>query len=88
LKYLINYYNDSLYFSEITDIIDIDRGIFKVYPNPASDIITIQTNRSGQKALNISSLSGQLIYSTVMNGPTHQIDLSAFEKGMRGQSGG
>jgi hypothetical protein len=53
-----------------------------IYPNPANDIIAIQINTQETHIVEISSLNGQLIYSMKMDGPTHQIDLSSFQKGL------
>jgi photosystem II stability/assembly factor-like uncharacterized protein len=69
------------YKNDITTIIESNSGVFRVYPNPAKDILTIETNNLGQQSVEISSLKGQLIYSTNMEGTTHQIDLSSFQKG-------
>lgn len=53
-----------------------------IYPNPAHNLLTIQNNGEGLYFIELSSLNGQLIYSTRMEGTTHQIDLSSFEKGV------
>ena len=55
---------------------------FKIYPNPANDLLTIETNQPGQYFFEITSLNGQLLYTNKMEGPTHQIDLSSYEKGL------
>ena len=53
-----------------------------VYPIPAYDNIIIQTTISGEFTINITSVNGQLLYSDKMVGPSHQIDLSSFDKGL------
>jgi len=53
-----------------------------LYPNPVTDLLTVETNCRGQHSMEIHSLNGQLLYSTRMEGPTHQIDLSSFQKGI------
>ncbi len=60
---------------------NINTGI-SIYPNPANDLIIIETNKVGQYFIELNSINGQLIYSTKMEGPTHQIDLSSFQKGL------
>ncbi len=60
---------------------NINTGI-SIYPNPAHDLIIIETNKVGQYSIELNSINGQLIYSTKMEGPTHQIDLSSFQKGV------
>ena len=53
-----------------------------VYPNPTQGILTIDTDIIGQYTIAISTLKGQLLYNDRLEGPTHQIDLSSFEKGL------
>lgn len=52
-----------------------------IYPNPANSLITIELDQTDQYIIEIVSLSGQLISSTQMEGTSHQIDLSSFQKG-------
>jgi hypothetical protein len=58
-----------------------DAGIH-IYPNPANDLLTIETAKPGQLAIEITSLNGQLIFSSTMEGTVHPIDLSSFQKGV------
>jgi hypothetical protein len=53
-----------------------------IYPNPTSDFANIETDDLKTYTIEIHSLNGQLLQSTQMEGPTHQIDLSSFEKGL------
>ena len=53
-----------------------------LYPNPAGQQITLQSNLNGPFEMEITSLNGQLIRTERMEGPTHQIDLSSFQKGV------
>ncbi len=54
----------------------------RIYPNPAKELLTIETIHSGHQSIEITSLNGQLIYSDVMEGTSHEIDLSSFQKGV------
>ncbi len=54
----------------------------KIYPNPARNLIIIETNKAGQYSIEITSLNGQQILMADMEGTTHQIDLSSFQKGV------
>jgi hypothetical protein len=66
-------------------IVSVESSIlsdFKIYPNPADDKLTIETRESGQHFIEINSLNGQLLYTDRMEGPTHQIDISSFGKGL------
>jgi len=53
-----------------------------IYPNPTNDRVTIETGIIGHYVIEITSLNGQRIYGTQKDGPTHQIDLSSFQKGV------
>jgi hypothetical protein len=53
-----------------------------IYPNPTNNILTVETEQSGQLSIQITSLNGRLLYSDKNEGPTHQIDLSSFRKGV------
>jgi hypothetical protein len=54
----------------------------KIYPNPANDRLTIETNKSGLHTIEITSLKGQLIYNSEIEGPILQLELSSFPKGV------
>ena len=56
--------------------------LITIYPNPTTNILTIETSQPGRHFIGITSLNGQLLYSDKIEGPTHQIDLSSFEKGL------
>ncbi|MEN8228303.1 MAG: T9SS type A sorting domain-containing protein, partial [Bacteroidota bacterium] len=53
-----------------------------IYPNPARDIITIETDRVDRYSIQITTLNGQLIYDNEMEGVSHRIDLSSFREGV------
>jgi hypothetical protein len=53
-----------------------------VYPNPSKDLVIIQTGIIGTFTVGITSINGKLLYTDRMEGPTHQIDLSSFKKGL------
>ena len=53
-----------------------------IYPNPANDLLTIETNGSGLHTIEIYSLNGQLISISKIDGPTLQLDISTFQKGV------
>lgn len=55
---------------------------FSIYPNPTNDLLTIQTNDPGQHFIEITSLNGQLLFNDKVEGPTHQINLYSFQKGL------
>ena len=51
-----------------------------IYPNPTRDLISIETHYPDKYSIEIISLNGQKIYSSAMEGSSHQIDLSYFQK--------
>ncbi len=57
-------------------------GHFALFPNPVEDLLTVQASFTGSHLVEITSLNGQVVYSTVMEGTSHQIDLSTFQKGV------
>jgi hypothetical protein len=65
-----------------TGITDTRANRLSIFPNPTYDLLTIQTEQPGQRTIEITSLNGQLIYSTEMEGTTHRIDLSSYQKGV------
>jgi len=54
----------------------------EIYPNPVNDRLKIKTNNPGYSYLLVSSIKGQLILSQEIEGTSHQIDLSTFQKGV------
>ncbi len=42
---------------------------FKLYPNPASDLITLEFNKQGTHMIKLTTLNGQLLYSDKIEGP-------------------
>ena len=80
----INAYKSVYYWSELTTTIGTSSEYQEciIYPNPTNEILTIQTNKGGHYSIEITSLNGQLIYSTNMDGTSHQINLSSFQKGV------
>ena len=76
-------FKDSCFVTVIpTGINKAEATGFKLYPNPASDLITLEFNSQETHTVEITSLNGQLLYNSRMEGPTHQIDLSSFQKGL------
>lgn len=55
---------------------------FRIFPNPTNDMLAIETDSPDKYIMEITSLNGQLMYIKKIEGLTHQIDLSSFEKGL------
>jgi len=75
---------DSTYISAIerpNRVID-GNSLLYLYPNPTNSILNIETETSGQYFIELYNLNGQLLFNDKMNGTTHQVDLSSFQKGV------
>ena len=55
---------------------------FKLYPNPVSDILTIESTASRIELIEIALLNGRIIFSDEINDSLLQIDVSSFRKGV------
>jgi hypothetical protein len=53
-----------------------------LFPNPTSGTLTIQTESPGIKAVVITSLNGQVLLKTVIDGSSAEIDISSLEQGI------
>jgi hypothetical protein len=60
----------------------VSPGFLRIYPNPLNDQFTIETGLTVQYTIEVCSLNGQLIYKTRTDGPSRQLDLSSFQKGI------
>jgi Leucine-rich repeat (LRR) protein len=54
----------------------------RIYPNPTKDLLSIESDNPDHYSIQITSLNGQQLYSTTMDGTTHQINLSSVQKGV------
>lgn len=63
---------------------DMEQAAFAIMPNPATDHLTIQTNRQVTRFnIRIANAMGQVVYLAPANGgEKNTIDLSAFSNGM------
>jgi hypothetical protein len=56
--------------------------VFAVYPNPASDKITITSSTTQSLRLSICNILGELILRRTLSGNTNEIDISSMAKGV------
>ena len=54
----------------------------RIYPNPANDIITINTNQLDKCFIEIITLNGKVLYNYETSDPICRIDFSSFKKGI------
>lgn len=58
-------------------------GGFAVFPNPASDIVTVLHDGSqGAKAIEVHNITGSTMLSALTAGPATRLDVSAFQPGV------
>ena len=57
-------------------------GGLRIYPNPTTSLLTIETESPDHYSINITTLNGQQILSGEMKGTTRQLDLSSFQSGI------
>jgi hypothetical protein len=53
-----------------------------IYPNPATDFLTIETSSFGPHSIQLHSLNGKELYAATYTGNLHQVDLSYFKRGV------
>ncbi len=75
-------FKDSCYVTVITGISNTEVPGFKLYPNPANNLLTIETDKPEHLSIEIITLNGQLMYTSRMEGSLQQIDLSSFQRGL------
>jgi hypothetical protein len=78
---------DDIFFPESMQLVGIHDAkvvddIIRIYPNPASDLITLETKISGPYSIELTAVNGQLIYHARIQEPVHHVDISSFQKGL------
>jgi beta-glucanase (GH16 family) len=68
--------------SVLSSIHKTDRPKIKLFPNPVSDILTIQCASQSNPLAEIYNLIGQKVYSTTLTEEYSSVDVSSFESGM------
>jgi hypothetical protein len=53
-----------------------------IFPNPASEIVTIRINNNSTYLIDIMDISGKIVYSNQVNYSSQSIDVSAWEIGV------
>ena len=72
------YFHDSL--SSVLNIPPVDE--INIYPNPATDKLTIETNFNTEQRLEIVNLIGQTVYTTYYINKKATVNISAFPRGV------
>ena len=78
--------NDTLYINVDThayvNIQENQNNLFKLFPNPAKDYFSIQTEKIGQKTLSIMSVSGQVLDEYYFSDSEMTINTVQYENGI------
>jgi len=53
-----------------------------IYPNPTSEVLTIETKDIKDYSIEIKTLNGQILYHVELADPIHLVDLRSFQKGI------
>jgi hypothetical protein len=54
----------------------------KIYPNPTGDLLHVDSEHPGYHSITITTMNGQLLYSSEKKSNNLEIDLSSFQKGI------
>ncbi len=74
----LTYFWDDIYFEDATGINNFKVESLIVYPNPATDYITIKNNEN-LTAVSIYSVNGQMVYN--ISNPSSKINISSLTSG-------
>lgn len=67
---------------EQTSIVEQTETLFKLYPNPASEYLTIESGHEGNALIEIYNVSGGLIYSGEISGGNNTIAIKNYPAGI------
>ncbi|MDP5077493.1 MAG: T9SS type A sorting domain-containing protein, partial [Nonlabens sp.] len=60
-----------------------DTAVFKVYPNPTNDVITIASGQNDIEQINLYNMQGQMLLNKKTSSATAvEVDLSAYASGI------
>ena len=73
---------DAMEFGEPTGLNDLDKPQFVIFPNPASDRITVESPEGAIGLLSISDMQGRIVHEEFLTGNRGTIGLTTFPKGL------
>ena len=68
--------------TNVFDDNQLENNVFKVFPNPSKDIITINANNVNSKTYKIYSIDGKVRFAGSFNSNDNQINLSTIPSGL------
>ena len=66
----------------IQSVLETTRGEMRIYPNPADELLHINTTSSGSKIIGIYDLSGAMVVEHQREGRENSIDLHDLKPGI------
>lgn len=66
----------------VTAVQDQMAGEILIYPNPATDAVTVQTNGNKRFTVELTTINGSLVHKSEIKGTLHQINLSNLSNGV------
>lgn len=73
---------DELVFDYSTDIKEVQSIEYKVFPNPAQDVVNINCKNSNNNQVLIYNITGQVVYNNMFNTSQFKINTSDFKEGI------
>lgn len=64
-----------------TGIAESERGAPVIYPNPASETVSLVLAGNEDKAITITDMMGRVVFSNIYNTPVVNVDVTAFAEG-------
>jgi hypothetical protein len=64
------------------NILEYQNNNVLVYPNPATDIVSIKMQTQVMEHLKISDVKGSIVYTETLQSKQKQLNTSSFAKGM------
>lgn len=74
--------NCNVAINALTDVSELNKETFKVYPNPAKDVINVQLPDNTYKLARIYNIMGQLVMEHKIESNLQQININGFRSGM------
>ena len=71
---------DDLTFDYSTEIKEVQAIDYKIYPNPAQDVVNISCKDSNSNLVLIYNVTGRVVYNNSFNSPKFKINTADFKK--------
>ena len=68
--------------TSVANLDEISAADFSVYPNPASEVININSNKMLNATVSLSDLTGKVVKTSTINGLTASVNTSGLNNGI------